>query len=228
MPIRLLIYTVLFLHIAFPRAVSAAPSPSDAEASWGKRRGSSTDAARDVNRRLEPGVTFKARVKSYNQDGAKAIETLGEADLRKLGHVKRLELIKHFDAALPPLIQRANSGEAVKIPGSTAKRVWHAKQGVYNHCIFGPYAELEAGKYLLVIRMMSPKASKGRMATIDVPSRTVSRSSRNVETNELPVGKWRVFAVPFSFDKKVTRVEYRIWQHHKPLIIDRFYLYKVE
>lgn len=218
---------ICFIAIATALPVLASSTPS-LKASEGSKKGSSSDASETVTKTLASGATVKIKVKAYFQDGLKAVEELSEVDFRKLADAKSLELVQHLDTAAPPMIRRAGHGESATVAGSAAKTIWHSNRGMHNHAIFGPYATLDAGRYLIVYRMMSPKDANGRLASLDVASNANGKASRNVESKEMPTGKWRTFAIPFTFDKKTPRVEYRIYQYGHPLMMDRIYLFKIK
>lgn len=220
-------HLIVFCILASAEMNVAAGTSSSVHSSGAPQKGTSTDTVRIRSSSSEADRPLAIKVEAKIYDAVKAVQSLGMVDAKKLTDITSLQLIQHFDAASPPLNQRKSHGAAATVEGSAAKKVFLTNRPVHNHTIFGPYTTLNTGRYVVIYRIMAPKNTTGRLAYLDIASNTVTKASRNIESNELPARTWQTFAVPITVKNKLPRVEFRVWQAGHPLAFDRIYLFKV-
>jgi hypothetical protein len=132
-----------------------------------------------------------------------AAEVLGKLALDK-------PLIQEWWAEAEDLPHR--SGEHVVEPEASGSAIWRAVRSKTEpgYLVFGPYAPLAAGDYLVAFRIRRTSAGSGPLADLDV---AVSGGARQVALKhltgrELPPKQWRWVFLPFrhpggSFETRI-------------------------
>ena len=136
--------------------------------------------------------------------------------------IGKADLVSVYNAAEAPL---KNRGMAEKEEGSFAPDALTGSMGIL---LWGPYAEFDAGNYLVVYRykLLEPAAGPGEKVFLDVSHDACTRSGIRLEPEELIAGKWIETAVPvFLADKK--DLEFRFWPAGNRMAVDQIYVFRV-
>ena len=136
----------------------------------------------------------------------------------------RIELLKSFDAAQPPI--QHHSGKAVATPGAFSGTALVDQDPAFM-CIFGPYTPLEQGRYVITwrVKFHGPVAEKD-VCFLDVAHNAVTVSGRNPDGPECQPGEWVEMSVPLA-NPATREYEFRFWPHRHPLTLDRIYIFKL-
>lgn len=119
--------------------------------------------------------------------------------------------------------------QVVDAAGSVA---WEAEAGVAapGFLVYGPYASLEAGRYLALFRLKRTSEGTGDVAQVEVcaAGAAVILGSRMVTAQELPVGEYRSVALVFDHDRPGGAYESRVlWTGGASLVFDRVIIWKI-
>ena len=136
----------------------------------------------------------------------------------------RIELLKSFDAAQPPI--QHHSGKAVATPGAFSGTALVDQDPAFM-CIFGPYTPLEQGRYVITwrVKFHGPVAEKD-VCFLDVAHNAITVSGRNPDGPECQPGEWVEMSVPLA-NPATREYEFRFWPHRHPLTLDRIYVFKL-
>lgn len=108
-----------------------------------------------------------------------------------------------------------------------APRYIHGREGVNNFLLYGPYAEIPAGRYIVAFRFMPETRSRGSYGAVEVAQGGATASKFELEPRGLFPQLWNVRAVRYEPEEKQTHVEYRVWQNEIPLAVDRVYVFRI-
>lgn len=140
-----------------------------------------------------------------------------------------VELLRAYDADKDPV--RRHSGQ----PGALAGA--HNSTPIVDQdpamiMLWGPYAALEPGRYLVVYRVQFLKAegdnaSQPTGAFFDACTNAVTYSGRRPTAKSLPSGTWHSVGVPITVAAK-KEFEFRFWPQGRKVAVDRIYLYQLD
>ncbi|MEO8350309.1 MAG: hypothetical protein ABI680_01175 [Chthoniobacteraceae bacterium] len=135
----------------------------------------------------------------------------------------KAELLKAYNATDEPLEHR--DSQSARVAESHAPEVLAGS--TQNIMLWGPYAELDPGHYLVIYRFQvtDPEAAHDDIF-LDVSHNACTRSGIRIKASEQPAGKWREVAVPVYLPEKM-KLEYRVWPGGNAMALDRIYLFKV-
>lgn len=140
--------------------------------------------------------------------------------------VDRVELIRAFDAASPPM--KTTGGESVAREGSYAPEVLYS--GDPNAImLWGPYVKLEKGRYLVTYRFRfegEPQPAPIDTAFLDVAHKAVTNSARKPPAADTPTAAWVEWAVPVSVPDP-REFEFRFWPNGRLAAVDRIYIFRL-
>ncbi len=122
------------------------------------------------------------------------------------------------------------TGEEVVNPDGSIS--WEAKKGIAKpgYLVYGPYAGLEAGRYLAIFRIKRTCDAAGNVAQIDIckAGGTVSLASRMLAASELPLGEYQSVALMFDHPQPGGAYESRVlWTGNASLVVDRIIIWKI-
>jgi hypothetical protein len=140
------------------------------------------------------------------------------------GNAGRIELLRTFDAARPPMQQ--HSGKAIATAGAYSGTALVDQDPAFM-CVFGPYTPLEQGRYVITwrVKFHGPVAEKD-VCFLDVAHNAVTVSGRNPDGPECHPGEWVEMSVPLA-NPATREYEFRFWPHRHPLTLDRIYVFKL-
>jgi hypothetical protein len=123
------------------------------------------------------------------------------------------------------------SGKQAADPQASAGSIWLAVKGEAEptHIIFGPYAPLEAGRYLALFRVKRAGEGTDVLARLDtcVAGGTPQTGMRELRAEELPLNQFRW--VPIVFDHPGGNYETRVqWSGAASFAVDSIALWKIE
>lgn len=140
--------------------------------------------------------------------------------------VDRVELIRAFDAASPPM--KTTGGKADTREGSYAPEVLYS--GDPNAImLWGPYVKLEKGRYLVTYRFRfegEPQPPPTDTAFLDVAHKAVTGSARKPPAADTPTGAWMEWAVPLAVPDQ-REFEFRFWPNGRAVAVDRIYVFRL-
>ena len=122
---------------------------------------------------------------------------------------------------------RKHAGKAQKTPGSYAPEALVGTTG--GIMIWGPYAELEKGRYIAIYRVQYlQKPNGGNLSHFDVclNASTWKGISPNADEIKGP-GEWNEVPVPFE-TLETKPFEFRFWPHGRQIAHDRIYIFRLE
>ena len=122
------------------------------------------------------------------------------------------------------------SGKAEADPDAMAGAAWVARKGEAEpgYILFGPYAPLEAGRYVALFRMKAAGEGSGTAAVLDacVGGGKPQTGRLEVKAADLPACRYRVF--PVTFDHPGGTYEVRVsWPGTVPLVLDSISVWRV-
>lgn len=94
---------------------------------------------------------------------------------------------------------------------------------------YGPYASMDAGRYLAIYRIKRTGEGSGDVAELDICAggRPIGKS-RMVDAAELPLGEYKSVAMLFDFDNPGSAYESRVnWTGNTSLVFDRVIIWKI-
>ncbi|MDW8104788.1 MAG: GxGYxYP family putative glycoside hydrolase, partial [Armatimonadota bacterium] len=115
------------------------------------------------------------------------------------------------------------SGEEVTDPAASGGKAWSAVPGraYAGHVVYGPYAGMPAGRYLVLFRLKRTGEARGALLKVDtcVGGGSPTTAERTVQAEELPLGEYRYVALMSSHPGGAieTRVE---WFGNAGVLID--------
>jgi hypothetical protein len=138
-----------------------------------------------------------------------------------------LKFIKHLEAEdlLHPI------GEMHEDPFASGGKVWAVKSGdtiSSSNMLYGPYMPLDKGSYIALFRLKRLGECGGTVASIDtcVGGGKPVTSSRDVQSDELPIGEFGYFAL--CCEHPGGPIETRVfWQGKIPIAVDCIEIFKV-
>ncbi len=133
----------------------------------------------------------------------------------------KAELLKAYNATDEPLEHR--DSQSARVAESHAPEALAGSSE--NIMLWGPYAELDEGYYLVVYRFQVGDSSTGDIF-LDVCHNACTRSGIRIEASEYPAGQWQEVAVPVYLPEKM-KLEYRVWPGGNAMALDRIYVFKV-
>jgi hypothetical protein len=158
-----------------------------------------------------------------------ALRTISRREvLGSLPDVKALIPAAYLEAELMPHI----GGSPAQDAEASGSAVWTAAPGTDNPChvVYGPYAMLDAGRYLALFRVKRVGEGTGVLATLDTAVAGTSGPQtgvRQVRCEELPEGEWRW--VPIAFDHPGGQYEARVlWSGAAGIAVDAIALWRLE
>ncbi len=115
------------------------------------------------------------------------------------------------------------SGEQANDPTASGGRVWQAMLGSAQpgHIVYGPYAGMEAGRYLVLFRLKRLGEAQGNLLKVDtcVGGGTPVTAERMVRAEELPLGQYRY--VPLITNHPGGAIETRVeWFGRAGVVVD--------
>jgi hypothetical protein len=122
-------------------------------------------------------------------------------------------------------------GEMHEDPFASGGKVWAVKSGdtiSSSNMVYGPYMPLDKGSYIALFRLKRLGEGGGTVASLDtcVGGGKPVTSSRDVQSDELPIGEFRYFAL--SFEHPGGPIETRVfWQGKIPIAVDCIEIFKV-
>jgi hypothetical protein len=136
--------------------------------------------------------------------------------------ITQAKLSKVYDATNPPLHHRG--AVADEVAGSHAPKALVGKDGIM---LWGPYAKLSAGHYLVVYRFkLIPAEPAAGTIFLDVAHNACTRSGTRLDATKLPAEKWQEIAVPVYLPEE-KELEFRFWPDGNMTAIDRIYVFQV-
>jgi hypothetical protein len=131
-------------------------------------------------------------------------------------------------------ISNFNSDSLAHITGdrfvnSDGSITWVANKGVNKsgHMVYGPYAALDAGKYLALFRIKRTSEGTGDIAILDTCiAASSSTSTKTLKASELPLGEYKSVALVFNHPGGAyeTRI---LWTGNASLVFDRVFVWKI-
>jgi len=123
------------------------------------------------------------------------------------------------------------SGELRQDERASSKAVWVAERNKAktSHIVYGPYAPLEAGRYIALFRLKRLSEGNGVVAVVDscVGGGRPITAEKRVSASQLPIGQFRL--IPLEFVHPSGSVETRVfWTGQADLAVDFVALFKVE
>jgi hypothetical protein len=123
------------------------------------------------------------------------------------------------------------SGERRADPAASDEAVWAADQKVAEpgYVVYGPYAPLEAGKYLALFRLKRTGEGTGPLALLDtcVAGGQPQTGTREVSAEELPLNEFRW--APLLMEHPGGNFETRVvWTGRASLTVDSVALWRVQ
>lgn len=139
-------------------------------------------------------------------------------------NVDRIELLKTFDPAQAPMQHHSGTPQTAEGAHSGTALVDEAPAFM---SIFGPYAPLEPGRYIITWRMKfhGPVADKD-VCFLDAAHNAVTFSGRHPDGSECQSGKWVEMSVPLA-NPVLREYEFRFWPHNHPVTLDRIYVFRL-
>ena len=160
-------------------------------------------------------------------------QSIGKQPMVQDMHITNAELIKTYDAALPPMrtsnFRRApGDPEPPKMDLAGAYSA-HPLQGNFPPImLFGPYEEVTPGDYLVVYRFQILEVPEGKASLFfDVAHNACTTGGVRIPASSFEVGKWAEVAVPVTVPVNKT-LEFRFWHGGAKAAIDRIYLFQVK
>jgi hypothetical protein len=111
-------------------------------------------------------------------------------------------------------------------------KVWEAEVGssAPGFLVYGPYARLDAGRFLTLFRIQRTSDGRGDVARVEVckAGADVSFASRTMHTGELPIGEFKSVALVFQHDPPGGAYETRVeWTGNASLVFDRVMIWEI-
>ncbi len=194
--------------------------------------------------RVEP-FTQKQIPLRWREISADSVEMLVKWDDRPQRHrvvVRRLTLPRELTkgAKVARLLRAFNAqemahrfGRAEQVEGSWAKVAWVATgqaSADRTHIVFGPYIDVDPGRYLVVFRLQLLEPHQGPVAIVDVAAGQDHHQvvKRELTGRDLKPGQWQIIALPARFDEPTAHVEFRVERvDQAPLAVDRIYVVRL-
>lgn len=122
------------------------------------------------------------------------------------------------------------SGEEVADPAASGGMAWSAVPGKAQagHILFGPYAGMPAGRYLVLFRLKRTGEAQGALLKVDtcVGGGTPVTAERIVQAEELPLNEYRY--VPLVTSHPGGAIETRVeWSGRAGVVIDHVGIWRV-
>jgi|GEM_PF-6228233 len=137
--------------------------------------------------------------------------------------IRQAELLQAYDAVEKPLQHR--QGAAREMEGAHAAKVLEGSSD--SIMLWGPYADLAAGHYVVVYRFkLSPDPTPVGTIFLDICHNACTRSGLKLEAAKQPAGQWQEIAVPLDLPDTM-KLEFRFWPDGNTAAVDRIYLFKV-
>lgn len=157
-------------------------------------------------------------------EGLTVLRSVQQRQPGLFANVDRIELVKTFDAAQPPM--QRHSGNPQQVMGAYAKSALVDEAPAFMS-IFGPYVPLEPGRYIITWRMKfhGPVAEK-EVCFLDAAHNAVTFSGRNPDGPECKAGEWVEMSVPLA-NPALREYEFRFWPHNHPVTLDRIYVFRL-
>ncbi|MGQ9737488.1 MAG: GxGYxYP domain-containing protein [Armatimonadota bacterium] len=123
------------------------------------------------------------------------------------------------------------SGEQIEDPSASGGRAWRAVPGSAQpgHIVFGPYAGMSAGRYLVLFRLKRLGEAQGNLLKIDtcVGGGTPVTAERVVKAEELPIGQYRY--IPLITEHPGGAIETRVeWFGKAGVAVDCIALWRLQ
>ncbi len=154
------------------------------------------------------------------------VQVRREEVLGELPATERAELAAFYEAeALSHL-----SGEEVADPAASSAKAWSAVRGRARagHIVFGPYAGMPAGRYLVLFRLKRLGDGQGTLAKLDtcVGGGSPVTAERVVRVEELPPGEYRYLSLVSNHPGGAfeTRVE---WLGGADVVVDHISVWRL-
>ncbi len=131
-------------------------------------------------------------------------------------------------------ISNFNSDSLAHITGdrfvnSDGSITWVANKGVNKpgHIVYGPYASLDAGRYLALFRIKRTSEGPGDIAILDTcVAASISTSTRTIKASELPLGEYKSVALVFNHPGGAYETR-MLWAGNASLVFDRVFVWKI-
>lgn len=191
---------------------------------------------------LAPGGEAIVRLQGDLEGEAVTIRAMGAFGTRhataKVRHIARSEVIGN---ALPTAaIEMVRQSAATRMSHITGARIadtdastgeaWaaHAGDTASRHMVFGPYADLPAGRYLVLFRLKRLDSTPGPVVEIDAckAGGGPQTGRLTIDADDLPVGQYRYAALEFRHPggQYETRA---LWLGHAGIAIDDVTLLRI-
>jgi hypothetical protein len=181
------------------------------------RRGFDPAAAQERVSKLEIVNSTKAKEAQAVLTGAVS------RNLKLLDQTRKVQLVQVYDAATPPL---KHSGNPQATPGAHSPNALVGSDD--RIMLWGPYAELDKGRYLVVYRFQLLEKPKSKeVCFLDVCHDTVTFRGLRPEAKLVPVKEWSEIGVAVDVPSPM-KFEYRFWPHDHLVAIDRVYVFRLE
>jgi hypothetical protein len=157
-------------------------------------------------------------------EGLEVLRSVRTRQPELFGHVDRIELLKTFDAAKAPM--QWHSGKPQPAEGAHAgTALMDESQAIMS--IYGPYAPLEPGRYIVTwrVKFRGPVTEKDA-CFLDAAHNAVTFSGRNPDGPECRAGEWVEMSVPLA-NPALREYEFRFWPHQQPVMLDRIYVFRL-
>jgi len=150
------------------------------------------------------------------------IDTITPQPLVAAARITQAKLSKVYDAAKPPLEHLGRVADEME--GSNAPNVVVGKNGIL---LWGPYAQFDAGHYLVVYRFkLLPGALAAGTIFLDVAHNACTRGGLRLDAAKQPADKWQEIAVPVHLPQPM-KLEFRFWPDGNMTAIDRIYVFQI-
>ncbi len=156
------------------------------------------------------------------REAASIFDAVMQQPLVAATRLEQAKLAKVYDAANPPMQHRGATVD--EVPGSHATKALVGKDGIM---LWGPYAKLSPGHYLVVYRFkLIPAAPGAGTIFLNVAHNACTRGGLRLDATKQPAGKWQELAVPVYLPEAMD-LEFRFWPDGNMTALDRIYVFKV-
>lgn len=142
-------------------------------------------------------------------------------DPKSFQGVKLVTPVKTYFAAERPMAKR--EGTKVEMKGALAPHVHLVRTGFVGDVIWGPYQPLQKGNYLVLYRVNRTDKGSGAAVVFDIREwkKPPPLGVLGVDARDLPIGQWRVIAVPIKLEKNRLKMEYTARTKGMSIALDR-------
>lgn len=149
-------------------------------------------------------------------------------DPKSFKGVKMVTPVKTYFAAERPMAKR--EGTKVEMKGALAPHVHLVRSGFVGDVIWGPYLRLNKGNYLVLYRVNRIEKGSGAAVVFEIRDykNPPALGALGVDVRDLPVGQWRVIAVPIKLAKDRLKMEYTARTKGMSIALDRIDIVEVK